>query len=119
MTNTTPSPQRLHHASFLPLAALCCPQVPIITGFLGRGMATGAITTLGRGGSDLTATVLGAAMELDEVQVRRGCGYGLLQAKPVCGAQRAVHYLAARRRGAEAVNAWQRQRGNAVQRSPA
>ncbi len=29
----------------------------------------GAITTLGRGGSDLTATVLGAALELEEVQV--------------------------------------------------
>jgi hypothetical protein len=29
----------------------------------------GAITTLGRGGSDLSATVLGAALGLDEVQV--------------------------------------------------
>jgi len=29
----------------------------------------GAITTLGRGGSDLTATVIGAALALDEVQV--------------------------------------------------
>ncbi|GFH31559.1 aspartokinase, partial [Haematococcus lacustris] len=28
-----------------------------------------AITTLGRGGSDLTATVLGAALQLPEVQV--------------------------------------------------
>ena len=44
-------------------------EVPIVTGFLGRGLQTGAITTLGRGGSDLTATVLGAAMELKEVQV--------------------------------------------------
>lgn len=39
------------------------------TCFLGKGVQTGAITTLGRGGSDLTATVLGAAMELREVQV--------------------------------------------------
>jgi len=44
-------------------------EVPIVTGFLGRGQQTGAITTLGRGGSDLTATVLGAAMQLKEVQV--------------------------------------------------
>lgn len=36
--------------------------------FLVRRCA-GAITTLGRGGSDLTATVLGAALELPEVQV--------------------------------------------------
>ena len=45
--------------------------VAIVTGFLGKGQSTGAITTLGRGGSDLTATVLGAALELSEVQVRR------------------------------------------------
>lgn len=32
-------------------------------------MPAGAVTTLGRGGSDLTATVLGAALELPEVQV--------------------------------------------------
>lgn len=44
-------------------------QVQIVTGFLGKGIHTGAITTLGRGGSDLTATVIGAAMELREVQV--------------------------------------------------
>jgi len=31
--------------------------------------AAGAITTLGRGGSDLTATVLGAALGVPEVQV--------------------------------------------------
>jgi hypothetical protein len=44
-------------------------EVQVVTGFLGKGVQTGAITTLGRGGSDLTATVLGAAMELREVQV--------------------------------------------------
>lgn len=30
---------------------------------------TGAITTLGRGGSDLTATLIGAALGVEEVQV--------------------------------------------------
>jgi aspartate kinase len=49
-------------------------EVPIVTGFLGRAQQTGAITTLGRGGSDLTATVLGAAMQLKEVQVGGGPG---------------------------------------------
>eukprot|EP00798_Chlamydomonas_sp_ICE-L_P012551 gene12551-15773_t len=44
-------------------------EVRIITGFLGRGANTGAVTTLGRGGSDLSATVIGAALGLDEVQV--------------------------------------------------
>lgn len=41
----------------------------LLMGFLGQGVQTGAITTLGRGGSDLTATVPGAAMELREVHV--------------------------------------------------
>jgi len=44
-------------------------EIPVVTGFLGRGRQTGAITTLGRGGSDLTCTLLGAALGLPEVQV--------------------------------------------------
>lgn len=43
--------------------------LPVVTGFLGRGRQTGAITTLGRGGSDLTCTLIGAALDLPEVQV--------------------------------------------------
>ncbi|KAK9858857.1 hypothetical protein WJX84_007034 [Apatococcus fuscideae] len=43
--------------------------IPVVTGFLARGINTGAITTLGRGGSDLSATVIGAALDLPEVQV--------------------------------------------------
>ena len=34
-----------------------------------RAHCTGAITTLGRGGSDLTATLIGAALGVEEVQV--------------------------------------------------
>ena len=33
------------------------------------GSGAGAITTLGRAGSDLSATVIGAALDLPEVQV--------------------------------------------------
>jgi len=44
-------------------------EIAIVTGFLGRGKGTGAITTLGRGGSDLTCTLIGAALGLSEVQV--------------------------------------------------
>ena len=51
-------------------------QVLVVTGFLGKGLQTGAITTLGRGGSDLTCTLLGAALDLPEVQVGAG-GWGL------------------------------------------
>jgi aspartate kinase len=40
--------------------------VPIVTGFIGA-TAEGELTTLGRGGSDYSATILGAALDADEV----------------------------------------------------
>lgn len=40
----------------------------VMTGFIG-GAPDGSITTLGRGGSDYSATILGAALQADEVQI--------------------------------------------------
>ncbi len=40
--------------------------VPVVTGFIGA-TAEGKLTTLGRGGSDYSATILGAALDADEV----------------------------------------------------
>ncbi len=40
--------------------------VPVVTGFIGV-TEDGVITTLGRGGSDLTATLIAAALDADEV----------------------------------------------------
>ncbi|XP_030953455.1 aspartokinase 3, chloroplastic-like isoform X1 [Quercus lobata] len=45
------------------------PAIPIVTGFLGKGWRSCAVTTLGRGGSDLTATAIGKALGLREIQV--------------------------------------------------
>jgi aspartate kinase len=42
--------------------------VPVITGFLAQNEA-GAVTTLGRGGSDTTAVMLGRYMDADEVVI--------------------------------------------------
>lgn len=42
--------------------------VAVVTGFIGKD-PSGKITTLGRGGSDLTATAIGSACRLDEIQV--------------------------------------------------
>ena len=42
--------------------------VPVVTGFM-AATQTGDITTLGRGGSDFTATILGAALSADEVWI--------------------------------------------------
>lgn len=69
------------------------PVVPVVTGFLGQGEKTGAITTLGRGGSDLTATFLGLALEIDEVVVWKDVD-GVLTSDPrVCPEAKAIPLL--------------------------
>ncbi|XP_028121189.1 aspartokinase 2, chloroplastic-like [Camellia sinensis] len=40
--------------------------IPIVIGYLGKGWRSCAVTTLGRGGSDLTATTIGKALGLQE-----------------------------------------------------
>jgi aspartate kinase len=54
--------------------------VAVVTGFIGHD-PNGKITTLGRGGSDLTATALGAAIRLDEIQVWKDVD-GILSSDP-------------------------------------
>jgi len=57
--------------------------VAVITGFIGKD-ENGAITTLGRGGSDLTASLIAAAAGYDEAQVWKDVD-GILSADPrVC-----------------------------------
>jgi len=43
-------------------------QVPVLGGFVGA-TASGATTTLGRGGSDVTAALVGAALDAVEIQI--------------------------------------------------
>jgi aspartokinase/homoserine dehydrogenase 1 len=43
-------------------------EIPVVTGFCGRA-PDGATTTLGRGGSDLSATLIAAALRADEVTI--------------------------------------------------
>ncbi len=43
-------------------------EIPVVTGFCGRA-PDGATTTLGRGGSDLSATLIAAALSADEVTI--------------------------------------------------
>ena len=52
------------HARLYPL--LQQGMVPVVTGFIGAS-EEGVLTTLGRGGSDYSATILGAALDADEV----------------------------------------------------
>ncbi|HEX6285497.1 MAG TPA: lysine-sensitive aspartokinase 3, partial [Pyrinomonadaceae bacterium] len=52
--------------SLLPLVA--DEVIPVVGGFVG-GTAGGDLTTLGRGGSDYTAAILGAALGSEEIQI--------------------------------------------------
>jgi len=55
--------------------------IPIICGFLGRNIDDGNITTLGRGGSDITAFALGNFLDADEVVIVTDAA-GVLSADP-------------------------------------
>ena len=54
--------------------------IPVVTGFIAHDEA-GSITTLGRGGSDLTATVIGCAIQANEIQFWKDVS-GVLTANP-------------------------------------
>jgi aspartate kinase len=54
--------------------------VAVVTGFIGHD-PNGRITTLGRGGSDLTATALGASLRVDEIIVWKDVD-GILSTDP-------------------------------------
>jgi len=56
------------------------PPVPVVTGFLGRTV-DGRTTTLGRGGSDYTAALVGAALGAEEIQIWTDTS-GMLSADP-------------------------------------
>jgi aspartate kinase len=60
-----PATRRLARAT---LGALGARAVPVVTGFVG-GAESGETTLLGRGGSDLTAAVLGWALEAERVEI--------------------------------------------------
>ena len=56
------------------------PPVPVVTGFLGRTLDR-RITTLGRGGSDYSAAILGTALDAEEIQIWTDTS-GMLSADP-------------------------------------
>jgi len=54
--------------------------IPVVTGFIAKS-ESGKTSTLGRGGSDLTATILGRALEVAEVQIWTDAD-GIMSADP-------------------------------------
>lgn len=55
-------------------------RLPVVTGFLGATI-DGRITTLGRGGSDYSAAIIGAALGADEIEIWTDTS-GMLSADP-------------------------------------
>ncbi len=55
-------------------------SIPVITGFIAEDRQ-GIITTLGRGGSDFTASIVGAAVEADEIWLWKEV-YGIMTTDP-------------------------------------
>ncbi len=67
-------------------------RVPIVGGFVGA-TSQGVTTTLGRGGSDYSAAIIGAALDSREIQIWTDVD-GMLTADPrVVGSPRVVPYL--------------------------
>lgn len=62
------------------LAALPAGEIAVVTGYIGKS-AEGEVTTLGRGGSDLSAAALGAAAGAEEIQIWTDVP-GILRADP-------------------------------------
>jgi aspartate kinase len=62
------------------LPLLDCGTIPVIGGFIGA-TKDGATTTLGRGGSDYTAALIGAALKANEIQIWTDVN-GVLTADP-------------------------------------
>ena len=55
-------------------------EVPVVTGFLGRTL-DGRVTTLGRGGSDYSAAIVGAALQAEAIEIWTDTS-GMLSADP-------------------------------------
>src|SRR6266511_2093526 len=73
-----PETERRTRAELLPLVERG--EIPVLGGYIGAARS-GATTTLGRGGSDYTAALVGAALGADEIQIWTDVS-GVLTADP-------------------------------------
>ena len=56
-------------------------RIPVLGGFIGSAQGTGVTTTLGRGGSDYSASLVGAALQADAIEIWTDVD-GMLTADP-------------------------------------
>ena len=79
-TCATPLTDEIGAAARKAIAPMVGSRVPVLGGFIGRS-TTGATTTLGRGGSDYSASLVGAAIGAEEIQIWTDVD-GMLTADP-------------------------------------
>jgi aspartate kinase len=88
-TRAEPQPDAIAEASRRLLMPLVRDgKVPVLGGYIGSAQVTGVTTTLGRGGSDYSAALIGAALRADAIEIWTDVD-GMLTADPrvVTGAQ--------------------------------
>ncbi|MEO7083219.1 MAG: lysine-sensitive aspartokinase 3 [Gemmatimonadaceae bacterium] len=81
-TRAEPNPEAIAEAcraSLLPLVR--AGKVPVLGGYIGSAKGTGVTTTLGRGGSDYSASLFGAAVRAERIEIWTDVD-GILSADP-------------------------------------
>ncbi|MFO7891222.1 MAG: aspartate kinase [bacterium] len=67
-------------------------EIPVIQGFIGSNFQ-GVVTTLGFEGSDLTASLIGAALRVDEIQIWKNVS-GIMTADPcICSKAKSIENI--------------------------
>jgi aspartate kinase len=81
-TKAEPQPDAISEAAQrVILPVLRDGKIPVMGGFIGSAQGTGVTTTLGRGGSDYSASLVGAALQADAIEIWTDVD-GMLTADP-------------------------------------
>ena len=88
-TRAEPQPEAIAEAAQrIVMPIVRAGKIPVMGGFIGSALGTGVTTTLGRGGSDYSASLVGAALQAEAIEIWTDVD-GMLTADPrvVPGAQ--------------------------------
>ena len=81
-TRAEPQPEAIGEAvQRLVMPLVRAGKIPVMGGFIGSAQGTGVTTTLGRGGSDYSASLVGAALQADAIEIWTDVD-GMLTADP-------------------------------------
>ena len=81
-TRAEPQPDAIAEASQrIVMPIVRAGKIPVMGGFIGSALGTGVTTTLGRGGSDYSASLVGAALQAEAIEIWTDVD-GMLTADP-------------------------------------